>query len=37
MTNLETTMQAIREQQSLFSRWRADAEAIDAEYTRAND
>lgn len=37
MTNLETTMQAISEQQSLFSRWRADAEAIDAEYTRAND
>lgn len=37
MTNLETTMQAIREQQSLFSRWRADAEAIDAEYTRANN
>ena len=37
MINLETTMQAIREQQSLFSRWRADAEAIDAEYTRAND
>ncbi|ACX87470.1 labile enterotoxin output A [Pectobacterium parmentieri WPP163] len=37
MTSLETTMQAIREQQSLFSRWRADAEAIDAEYTRVND
>lgn len=37
MINLETTMQAIRERQSLFSRWRADAEAIDAEYTRAND
>lgn len=37
MINLETTMQAIRERQSLFSRWRADVEAIDAEYTRAND
>lgn len=37
MINLETTMQAIRKRQSLFSRWRADAEAIDAEYTRAND
>lgn len=37
MTSLETTMQAIHEQQALFSRWRADAEAIDAEYTLVND
>jgi len=37
MASLERAMQAIQEQQSLFARWRADAEAIDAEYTRVND
>lgn len=37
MASLLRAMQAIQEQQSLFARWRADAEAIDAEYTRVND
>ncbi|MFP3522675.1 LeoA/HP0731 family dynamin-like GTPase [Pantoea agglomerans] len=37
MASLERAMQVIQEQQSLFARWRADAEAIDAEYTRVND
>ncbi|MCQ8228708.1 LeoA/HP0731 family dynamin-like GTPase [Pantoea trifolii] len=37
MASLERAMLAIQEQQSLFARWRADAEAIDAEYTRLND
>lgn len=37
MASLERAMQTIQEQQSLFARWRADAEAIDAEYTRVND
>lgn len=37
MTSLESAMHAIQEQQSLFARWRADAEAIDAEYKHVND
>lgn len=36
VAGLEQTLQQSKERQALFTQWRADAEAIEAEYTRVN-